>query len=59
MDFKEIGEVLGRRGDCQSCPKRDVRLWKISFDWGPLEVCGECVNHYREISKRDKKRKGS
>lgn len=57
MDFKQIGEILGTRGDCQNCKNGDVRLWEVFVDGFRLEVCEKCLNHYREISKRDKNRR--
>ena len=57
MDFKEIGEILGTRGDCQNCKNGDVRLWEVFVDGFRLEVCEKCLNLYRGMSERDKNRK--
>jgi ribosome-binding protein aMBF1 (putative translation factor) len=57
MDFKEIGEILGTRGDCQSCKNKGMRLWEVFVDGFRLEVCEKCLNLYREKSERDKNRR--
>ena len=57
MDFNEIGEILGTRGNCQACKNTGARLWEVFLDGFRLEVCEKCLNHYRETSERDRKRK--
>ena len=57
MDFKEIGEILGTRGDCLNCKNGGVQLWEVFVDGFRLEVCEKCLNHYREVSGRDKNRR--
>ena len=57
MDFKEIGEILGTRGDCQNCKNGGVRLWEVFVDGFRLEVCEKCLDLYKGKSERDKDRR--